>query len=355
MVVNGYSDLLLDQLAPLDPMYEPIAQIKKAGHQAAALTRQLLMFSRRQNDEPAIISLNSLLLGMTKMLGRFLGEDIEIVLERGSGPDSVRSGQGQIEQIIMNLAINARDAMPHGGKLLIETSHTTVDDDLAALCLSVPAGKYVVISVSDTGIGMTPEVQARVFEPFFTTKGPDKGTGLGLSTVYGIVKHGGGTITVHSSPGVGTTFRVFLPSVEGVSNESHAPSPAQGPAGGSETILLVEDQAEVRGLIRDILEDKGYRTLDAASGDDAIAIASRSSQTLHLLITDMVLPGMNGAEIVAGIRAIQPGIRVLKMSGYTDRLALQSDDGTSFIQKPFTGDALLKKIREILDAKRSGE
>ncbi len=347
-VINGQSSRLLRQLPRLDPMREPLSQIEKAGEQAASLTRQLLRFSKQEKDDPKIISLQSFLPGLAEMLRRVIGEDIEIIFEPGPGAHNVRADKGHIEQIVMNLAINARDAMPGGGRLYIETSVTRVDDDFASVCLSLPPGTYVVIAVTDTGVGMTAEVQARVFEPFFTTKPPDQGTGLGLSTVYGMVKQSDGTVTVHSTPGLGSTFRVFLPSVDVAVEEPELVEPA-APLGGTETILLVEDRKEVREFLCCVLEENGYRTLDASSGDGAIAIASRYAGTIHLLITDMVLPGMTGPEIVLNVRALQPGIRVLRISGYTERIGRQIDDSTPFLQKPFSEETLLRQIRRILD------
>jgi signal transduction histidine kinase/CheY-like chemotaxis protein len=348
MVINGYSALLLGQLRPEDPMYEPLAQIEKAGERAAGITRQLLAFSRQQKDDPQKISCRSLVMGMMDMLRRLIGEDIEIVFKPADGADEILADKGQIEQVVMNLAINSRDAMPGGGKLFIETAHATVSDDFGAHGLPVPPGKYLVLSVTDTGVGMAPDVQALIFEPFFTTKGHG-GTGLGLSTTYGIVKQCGGGITVQSTLGFGTTFRVYLPAVEPAGEESTAVA-TSAPVRGTETILLVEDQADVRTFIREILDEHGYNVLDAARGEDAIAIAKRYLAPIHLLITDMVLPQMNGPEIVKRIRHIQPDIGVLLMSGYTaERLDGQLDGQTPYLQKPFTPDKLLTKIREILD------
>ncbi len=351
MVINGYSALLLGQLQPGDPMYDPIDQIGIAGERATGLTRQLLAFSRQQKDDPQTISFHTLLLGMTEMLRRLIGEDIEIILQPGIGTDEVRADKGQIEQVVMNLAINARDAMPGGGKLILETSVESVDPDFAAECLGVPPGTYVTLSVTDTGVGMTPAVQAHIFEPFFTTK--KEGTGLGLSTTYGIVKQSGGCINVQSTPGFGTTFKVFLPAAENAAQESEATKVDDSPTKGNETILLVEDQQEVRRLMREILGEHGYHTLEAAGGDDAISIAKRYPAPIHLIITDMVLPQMNGPEIVHRIRQIKPGVGVLMISGYTaDHLDGQLDENTPYLQKPFTSDELLRQVREILDLSR---
>jgi signal transduction histidine kinase/CheY-like chemotaxis protein len=354
-VINGYSARLLRELPSGDPLREPLAQIAGAGGQAASLTQQLLTFSRREKDEPRTVCLNALLPGLVEMLRRVIAADIEIAYAPGPGGHYVSVDRAQIEQIVMNLAINARDAMPEGGKLFIETSFAKVEDDFSAVCLSVPPGKYVLIAVTDTGVGMTPEVQARIFEPFFTTKGPDKGTGLGLSTVYGIARQSGGTVTVHSAPGLGTTFRVFFPAAQCAPASADTPehgdsgAPVEPPAGGTETVLLVEDQKDVREFIRGALEAHGYRTLDAATADDAIALASRYPAPIHLLITDMVLPGMNGVEIARRVRSLQPGVRVLRISGYTDRLGREIDSRTPFIQKPFAEDTLLRRVRSILD------
>jgi len=349
-VINGYSDLLLKDLRPFDPTYEPMAQIARAGERAAALTRQLLTFSRQQKDELKIASISSVIAGLMEMLRRLIGENIEIVFEPGAHAWCVRTDKGRLEQIIMNLAINARDAMPNGGRLFITCSATNPEDSPAGAFPSAPPGTYVVMEVTDTGTGMSPEVQERLFEPFFTTKGPDKGTGLGLSTVYGIVRQCGGAITVQSAPGLGTTFRVFFPSAEEATRGFDAFPPMNDVAKGAETILIVEDQTDLRQLVRRILQGHGYQTLDAANGDDALALASRHSDRIHLLITDMVLPGMTGAQLVSRMGSARPGIRILTMSGYSDEMDLRIDSGTPFLQKPFTAENLLKQVRDLLDA-----
>ena len=327
-----------------------MAQIARAGERAAALTRQLLTFSRQQKDELKIASISSVIAGLMEMLRRLIGENIEIVFEPGAHAWCVRTDKGRLEQIIMNLAINARDAMPNGGRLFITCSATNPEDSPAGAFPSAPPGTYVVMEVTDTGTGMSPEVQERLFEPFFTTKGPDKGTGLGLSTVYGIVRQCGGAITVQSAPGLGTTFRVFFPSAEEATRGFDAFPPMNDVAKGAETILIVEDQTDLRQLVRRILQGHGYQTLDAANGDDALALASRHSDRIHLLITDMVLPGMTGAQLVSRMGSARPGIRILTMSGYSDEMDLRIDSGTPFLQKPFTAENLLKQVRDLLDA-----
>jgi signal transduction histidine kinase len=348
-VINGYSDLLLRELRPNDPQYEPLAQIGRAGERAAALTRQLLTFSRQQKDELKISSVRSVINGMMEMLRRLIGEDIVIVFEPGADAYNVRADKGQLEQVVMNLAINARDAMPNGGKLFITCSSTCLADDFGAVFPSATRGSYVVMEVTDTGSGMSVEVQERLFEPFFTTKGPDKGTGLGLATVYGIVRQSGGAITVQSAPGAGTTFRVLLPSSDGALREFDSLPVMPGSARGSETILVVEDQTDLRNFVRRILVGHGYRTLDAGSGVEAIAIAARHSGPIHLVLTDLVLPGIDGIEVARRIVSDRPGVRVLTMSGYADRVNPEMDQGTPLIHKPFSADALLRQVRSILD------
>jgi signal transduction histidine kinase/CheY-like chemotaxis protein len=354
-IINGQSGRLLRQLPLRDPIREPLAQIAKAGEHAASLTRQLLTFSRQGKQEEQIVALNPLLRDLTGLLRSVIPESIEIVFRPGPGEFNVRADRGNLEQVVMNLAFNARDAMPDGGKLFIETSSTAIEDDFAALCLSAPAGRYVSLTVTDTGAGMAPEVQARAFEPFFTTKGLDKGTGLGLSTVYGIVKQSGGAITVHSAPGIGTTLRLMFPAVDVAPHTEAVTAPAPVPIRGTETVLVVEDRKEVRELLCDLLEDHGYRTLAADGGNRAIAVAKRHSGKIDLLVTDMVLPGMNGPEIERAIRALMPGIRVLRVSGYAEQLSREIDDLTPFLQKPFTEEALIGKVRSILDGTLPGE
>ena len=346
-IVLGHSQLMLGKMDAKHPFQNPIQAISKAALKGAALTRQLLTFSRQYEDKPKVISLNAVVREIEEMLRRLIGEHINVTVSLSPESCLILADKGQIEQVILNLALNSRDAMVKGGNLFIETSRNSITDDFAALCLSVPRGEYITLSVADTGCGMTKEVKERIFEPFFTTKAPGKGTGLGLSTVYGIVKQSGGSINVHSSVGMGTSFRVFFPAVEG------APDPeplvtGDIPLEGTETILLVEDEADVRKLVSEILEQYGYRVLDAPRGKDAIELARYYGGRIDLLLTDMVLPEMNGLEIIREVRAILPEIKVLRMSGYSDLIGRQIDT-TPFIQKPFTADKLLKQLRLILN------
>jgi CheY-like chemotaxis protein len=294
--------------------------------------------------------------GVEGMLRRLIGEDIEILFscpkasegDKNQGwSDLIFADPGLIEQVIVNLAVNARDAMPDGGKLFIEIAPLEVTEDFGAQTPVAP-GRYVSLTVSDTGTGMSPEVQARIFEPFFTTKQPGKGTGLGLSTVYGIVKQSDGFISVHSTPGLGASFRVLFPaSAEAEVQPPAAPQPL--PARGTETILLVEDEAGVRHYVRDVLEACGYRVLDAVTGADALEIAKRYKGAIDLLITDLVLPGMNGAELIRECRVVRPGIATMRMSGYPERAGAQMGDDVPHLQKPFSREALLRRVREVLD------
>jgi CheY-like chemotaxis protein len=282
------------------------------------------------------------------MLRRLIGEDVEIILAPGAETGFIHADPSLIEQVIVNLAVNARDAMPDGGKLFIETSRVVISDAFAAQTYSAPPGTYLLLTITDTGTGMTPEVQARIFEPFFTTKEPGKGTGLGLSTVYGIVRQSGGAVTLDSSPGVGTAFRILLPAVD---NEGAAqPSePAQPSALGTETVLVVEDEPALRGYLRNVLTAHGYRVLDAHAGAPALEIARHHGGPIQLLLTDAVLPGMNGAEVAHEFQVLRPHVPVIFMSGYPERFDLQLQRDIPLMRKPFTAEALLKRIREILD------
>ncbi len=352
--IAGYSDLLLGELPANDPRRESAVEIREAGRRAAGLTQQLLAFSRRQVLEPRVLDLNAVIAGMEKMLRRVIGEDIE--LTTALDPDLWRTmaDPGQIEQSIVNLAVNARDAMPRGGQLTLETGNVTLDEQFASTYATVQPGPHVMLAVSDTGVGMDAALQSRLFEPFFTTKERGKGTGLGLSTTYGIVKQSGGSIWVYSEPGVGTTFKIYLPRceepLEGVERE--APPLPLTARPGSETILLVEDETEVRRLVERLLRMQGYTVLSAASPADAIH-AARAAAKIDLLVTDVIMPGMNGREMAGVLAAERPRMRVLYMSGYTDAAIAQQGilaPGTAFLSKPFTPDALAQKVREVLDA-----
>jgi PAS domain S-box-containing protein len=351
-VIMGQCDLLLRRLSKGDATRRPVDEIRSAGERAASLTRQLLAFSRRKVLEPKVLDLNTVVTGMVPMLRRLIGEDIDLAtaLDPDLGP--VRTDPGQIEQVIMNLAVNARDAMPRGGKITIETANVALDEGYARHHVAVRPGPYVRLSVSDTGVGMDAATQARIFEPFFTTKEPGKGTGLGLATVYGVVKQSGGSIWVYSEPGQGTTFKIYLPRV-GEAVEAAAPAESlPAPRRGAETVLLVEDEGGVRAVAREILETQGYTVLEAASPRDALQICERHEGEIHLLLTDAVMPEMNGATLAARAAALRPGMRVLYMSGYPpDAIAHYGvlDVGVAYLQKPFTVQSLATKIREVLD------
>jgi PAS domain S-box-containing protein len=328
--IGGYTELLLERLGPGEPMRHDLEEIRRAVERAADLTCQLLAFSRRQILQPKVISLNDVLADLNQMLRRVIGEDI--VLRAIPAPDLrlVRADPGQIEQVILNLALNARDAMPQGGSLTVETANA--------------AGSLVMLAVTDTGVGMEEETQARLFEPFFTTK-LGRGTGLGLSIVKGIVQRSGGHLTVASQPGRGATFRIYLPAAEAGVEVASEPVPARPAAGGSETILLVEDEESVRALVRGILAGSGYVILEARDGRQAEAVALAHSGPIHLLLTDVVMPGRSGYELFAALAPARHAMRALFMSGYNDK----ADSGGHFLPKPFTKEVLLRKVREVLD------
>jgi PAS domain S-box-containing protein len=354
MVISGYSEFLLERLGPDLALRGPAQEISNAAQRATALTRQLLAFSRKQMLAPKLLDLNEVVTENLKMLTRMIGEDLDLVMVPGSALGAIRADPGQIEQVIMNLAVNARDAMPEGGKLTIGTSSVTVDESFARTHAPLEAGEYVVLTISDTGMGMDAETESRIFEPFFTTKGP-KGTGLGLSTVYGIVKQSGGYIFVESEPGRGTTFRVYFPrayardNAAAVQDSFGLPRPDRG----QETILLVEDETNVRRLARQYLETQGYKILEAEDGAAALQIASSYKGTIDLLFTDVVMPGMNGRDLALQITGQRPDIRVLYMSGYTENTIAHNgtlDAGINLLQKPFSLPALKDKVREVLDS-----
>jgi PAS domain S-box-containing protein len=352
-VIKGYSQLLLNELSEDHPLRDNVEEIRKSTERAENLTRQLLAFSRRQVMEMKVIDLNDLLKNLEKMLCRVIGEDIELTTLLAEDLGRVKFDPGQIEQVILNLAVNARDAMPSGGKLTLETADVELDEAYARSHISVVPGQYVSLSVSDTGGGMPPEVKDRIFEPFFTTKGKGKGTGLGLSTVYGIVKQSGGNIWVYSEPGKGTTFKIYLPRVEEeVDALPRRDEPSDLPK-GNETILLVEDDSSVRDLAVRFLRGQGYTILEATNGNEAIRIARKSKkEKVHLLLTDMVMPQMGGKELVERFRSIHPEIKVLFISGYTDTAITHhglSEPNTALLQKPFSLTSLAKKVREVLD------
>jgi PAS domain S-box-containing protein len=350
--INGYSDLTLRRLPEGDPLRRNVEEVRRAGERAAGLTRQLLAFSRKQVLQPVVLDLNAVIAEMGRMLQRLIGEDVELRTTLDPQLGSVVADPGQIEQVIMNLAVNARDAMPSGGKLTVETGNVYLDEEYAARHVAVRPGAYAVLSVSDTGSGMDGATQARIFEPFFTTKELGKGTGLGLSTVYGIVKQSGGNIWVYSEVGVGTTFKIYLPRAASGSEEYRRGAEAEGTAGGRETILLVEDDEMVRSMTRIILSEHGYRVLEAANGAAALSLCERNEEPIRLLLTDVVMPGMSGRELADRLARTRPEVRVLFMSGYTDDAIVHHgvlDAGVAFLQKPFTPDALARKVRGVLD------
>ena len=347
-VISGFAQMVLDDLAVQHPMRGPMEEISKAAARATSLTRQLLIFSRRQVIEPKNIVLNDLVREFEKMLRRLIGEDIRLVLSLDPGAGFIRADPGQIEQVILNLAVNARDAMPKGGTLTIETSSLLVDEEFAQKHLSVQPGLYVVLMVSDTGVGMSPEVKSRLFEPFFTTKEAGKGTGLGLSTVYGIVKQSEGSVWVYSEPGRGTTFRMLFPAVE-AEGELAPPAPVEV-SSGNETILLAEDEPGVRGFVRQTLERHGYTVLETSNGREALELARKHTGPIHLLMADVVMPEMDGAELADQFGADRPGVPVLFMSGYADHLGRSERMGAGYLQKPFTSASLLTQVRAVLDA-----
>ncbi|MBL8684640.1 MAG: response regulator [Myxococcales bacterium] len=351
-VVLSYSDVLLEELGRDASIRGDLLEIKNAGLRAAELTRQLLAFSRQQVFEAKLIDVNELVHGMSKMFGRLLGEDLECRLSLASGLGSVRADPGQVEQVLMNLVVNARDAMPNGGKLLIETANVRLDEAYASERAEVRPGDYVLIAISDTGLGMDRATQARCFEPFFTTKERGKGTGLGLSTVFGIVKQSGGHVAVYSEPNHGTTFKVYLPIVEGELRPLAKQALPVALGRGTETILLVEDESAVRAVAAAILKRAGYRVLDVGTPTNGLTLCELYPEEIHLLLTDVVMPEMNGRELAARVRQRRANCKVLFMSGYTDNVILQHavlEPGAAFLQKPLTPEALSKKVREVLD------
>jgi two-component system, cell cycle sensor histidine kinase and response regulator CckA len=350
--ITGYSELSMKRLRAEDPLLSNLQEIKKAGDRAATLTRQLLAFSRKQVLQPKVLDLNAVVSDLEKMLRRLIGEDIELrtVLEPQVG--SIKVDPGQIEQIIMNLAVNARDAMPQGGKLIIETKNIILDDEYARTHIAVTPGPFVMLAVSDSGTGIDPQTQSRMFEPFFTTKEVGKGTGLGLSTVYGIVKQSNGNIWVYSEVGVGTTFKIYLPRTDESLQVYKRESDPEEFLRGTETVLLAEDEDVVRKLACHVLRLYGYQVLEAADGNDALLICESHPAPIHLLITDVIMPAMSGRALASRVTELRPDMQVLYMSGYTDNAIVHHgvlDEGTNFIQKPFSTDVFAIRVREILN------
>jgi len=350
--ILGYAGLLLDELPPEDPARRDIEEIQKAGQTAASLTGQLLAFSRRQMLQPQIVNLNTIVTNMKLLLRRLIGEHIELVTSLASPLASVSADQSQIEQVIMNLAVNARDAMPQGGRLTIETATLELDAAFVAAHRGATAGAHVMLAIHDTGTGIDADVMTHLFEPFYSTKERGKGTGLGLATVYGIVKQSQGYIAVDTELGHGSRFRVYLPATDAARTE--APADVDVPASnrGTETVLLVEDQPEVRTITRETLARNGYAVVEAANGDEALEWLRRTDRRIDLLLTDVIMPGMGGRELASAVTARQHDVRVLYMSGYADdAIADQGvlEPGLDFIQKPFMSDNLLRRVREVLD------
>jgi PAS domain S-box-containing protein len=354
-VITGYSNFLLHQLAPADPLYADAEEIKKAAERAAALTRQLLAFSRRQILQPKVLNLNEIVEELEKMLRRLIGEHIDLRIDLGSGPWRVKADPGQIEQVIVNLAVNARDAMPDGGSLTIETRNVTLDRAALQCHEGFRPGPHVRLRVSDTGYGMDEETLTQIFEPFFTTKEQGKGTGLGLSTVYGIVKQSGGHIDVESVPGRGTAFNIYLPTVVEEQDAEDASAARRDTPGGWETVLLVEDEDGVRTMAREVLRRNGYHVLEARHGGEAIEASRREDSSIDLLVTDMIMPQVSGRELAERLKQAHPRMRVLFMSGHMQSILGEQgvlSDHAAFLEKPFTPDALACAVRRVLDAPR---
>jgi two-component system cell cycle sensor histidine kinase/response regulator CckA len=355
-IVLSYTSLAIDGLPESDPLRADLHEVWTAGERAADMTRQLLAFSRQQVLDPRVIDVNAVLEGMRKMLRRMVGEDVALTLRTARGLGKVLADPVQIEQVVMNLVVNAREAMPKGGSLVIETSNLTVDDGGAKDRESVPPGYYVVATVTDTGVGMDSATRARVFEPFFTTKRDVKRSGLGLSMVFGIVKQSGGHIEVTSEPGRGSTFKVLLPRTA-LTPDATSPSvpPVALDGRGTETILLVEDDEQVRSLVRTILHRNGYTVLEAQNGGEAFLLSEQYASTIHLLLTDVVMPRMSGRQVAERLVGGRQEMRVLYISGYTrDEIAHRGvlEPGLAFLQKPITPDSLLRKVREVLGAEQ---
>jgi hypothetical protein len=351
-VISGYGELLRKRVGGDTRLAKYADDILKAAERAAGLTRQLLAFSRKQVLQPRILDLNAVVGETEKMLQRLIGEDVQLVTVFDKRLGSLRADPGQIDQVLVNLAVNSRDAMPRGGRLTIETANVVLDRAYAHQHAGVEPGRYVMLAVSDTGQGMTPDVLARVFEPFFTTKEAGKGTGLGLATVHGIVKQSGGHVWVYSEPGRGTTFKIYLPRIDEPEEDAEPVAARADLSRGSETILLVEDEASLRELVRECLEAVGYTVIEARHGAEALEICERHRGFIHLLITDVVMPGMGGRELAERLQASRPEMRTLYMSGYTDDAVVLHGvlaEDMAFLQKPFTAEALARTVREVLD------
>jgi signal transduction histidine kinase len=351
-VITTSCDLLREDMGPDDPKREDVDQVRQAADGAAALTRQLLAFSRQQVLAPQIVNLGDVVFGVERMLRRVIGEDVDLVTVLDPESGAVKADVGQLEQVLMNLAVNARDAMPTGGKLTIEIANVEHDPDYAREQEAAAVSRFVMLAVSDTGTGMDEATKARIFEPFFTTKELGKGTGLGLATVYGIVRQSGGFIWVYSEPGLGTTFKIYLPQVDAVAEGSAASDAPSASRRGTETVLLVEDAAAVRSVIHEALARQGYAVLDAPHGAEALRIAASHAGPIHLLLTDVVMPGLSGRQLADQLAAVRPETKVLYTSGHTDDAVVRHgvlESGIAYLQKPFTVDGLARKVREVLD------
>jgi PAS domain S-box-containing protein len=352
MVVSGYTEVLLENTDRISPMYPKIEAIQQATDRATTLTRQLLAFSRKQLLELKVVDMNAIVTDMERLLRPLIGENIELITKPENNLGRTRADAGQIEQVIMNLVVNSKDAMPNGGKITIQTANVSLDDDWRREYSYIQPGPYVMLSVSDNGQGMDKETQSRIFEPFFTTKEKGKGTGLGLSTVYGIVKQSGGYVFAHSEVAKGTTFRIYLPRVEDAAEPMSPSHTAKTSLRGSETVLLVEDEESVRQLVRETLAARGYNVLEADDGQKALEISASHAGTIHMLVTDVVMPGMSGRELAKLLVESRPQIKVLYLSGYTEDAIIHQgalDSGTAFLQKPFTLQMLSRKVRDVLN------
>ena len=351
-VIIGYAHLILGRLSPGDPLISSLLQIERAGERAADLTRQLLAFSRRQLLQPRVLDLNLLITDSAKMLKRVMGEDIELVTILDPDLGAVKADAGQMDQVLLNLAVNARDAMPQGGKLTLETKYVTLDEAYTEKHFSLQQGSYVMLTIGDTGFGMDAETLSRVFEPFFTTKEQGRGTGLGLSTVYGIVRQSGGEIWVYSEPHHGTTFKIYLPRIQEPFAKAEEKRAEPESLRGSETVLVVEDEEMVRKLACQSLRHYGYQVVEAANAGEALLACERHRGPLPLMVTDVVMPQMSGRELALRLSQLHPEMKVLYMSGYTDDTVIRHgllDAATFFIPKPFTPSTLAQKVREVLE------
>jgi len=351
MVISGYAEVILEGLDAAHPLHSKARAIQQASDRATTLTRQLLAFSRKQLLELKVVDVNAIIEDMERLLRPLIGENIELVTQLSPDTTHTRADAGQLEQVLMNLVVNAKDAMPDGGRIAIQTRTITLDDAHPGDKTFIRRGDYVMISVSDNGIGMDKETQSRIFEPFFTTKEKGKGTGLGLSTVYGIAKQSGGYLMVESEPGCGATFIIYLPRVEDPTESRDATPQGRAPAGGAETVLLVEDEQSVRQLVRETLEARGYRVLEAENGEAGLAVAARHEKPIDLVITDVVMPELGGRELAQRLVKARPQIKVLYLSGYTEDAVVNDgtiDSANAFLQKPFTLQNLARKVREVL-------